>query len=186
MVSLVKRLMKIRIVRYGLVGGFGILVNNGALFCFKFLFGTLIHQSFVLFLVSSACAFEISNIVNFVLNQLFTYREQVQHLHGWEWVRRAFKGQLTSLSSLLISYLIGAALVYFIHANDYIAETTGIVLAFFYNFFISNKLVFRATTAANNQPVGRLDPPRSAIEEMDTMPLPALPRVNTTPEWTQR
>src|SRR5579859_4010583 len=183
MVSLVKRLLKVRIIRYGMVGGFGILVNNGALFCFKLLFGTLIHQSFVLFLVSSACAFEVSNIVNFVLNQLFTYREQVQHLHGWEWVRRAFKGQLTSLSSLLISYLIGACLVYFLHANDYIAETTGIILAFFYNFFISNKLVFRATHA--QQAPNASNPSRLAIEDMETIPLPALPRVNSTPKWTE-
>lgn len=69
MVSLVKRLFTIRIVRYGMVGGIGIFVNAGALFCFKLLLGLVIRQQdFALYLVSSACAFEVSNIVNFVLN----------------------------------------------------------------------------------------------------------------------
>jgi len=180
MVSLVKRLLKIRIIRYGMVGGIGILVNNGALFCFKLILGLVIRQQdFVLYLVSSACAFEVSNIVNFVLNQLFTYREQVKHIHGREWVRRAFKGQLTSLSALLISYMIGAALVFFLHANDYLANTTGIVLAFVYNFFISNKLVFRAT---GQQQTERVDPTHLAIEDRETMPLPAMPNVKLTPK----
>lgn len=184
MVSLVKRLLKIRIIRYGMVGGFGILVNNGALFCFKLALGLVIRQNaFVLYLISSACAFEVSNIVNFILNQFFTYREQLQHIHGWEWVRRAFKGQLTSLSALLISYGIGAGLVFFLHSNDYLANTTGIVLAFVYNFFISNKLVFRATGAARQQqqPIDRVGP-RLAIEDMDTMPLQAIPTVKSTPK----
>jgi len=181
MVSLVKRFLQIRIIRYGMVGGVGILVNNGALLCFMELLGIFIRkQDFVLYLVASACAFEVSNIVNFVLNQLFTYREQVEHIHGWEWVRRAFKGQLTSLSALLISYLAGAALVFFLHVNDYLANTSGIVIAFLYNFFISNKLVFRAIAqpAAAPQPEMR----QRAIDEMETTPLQALPRAESTPK----
>ena len=84
MVSLVKRLFTIRIVRYGMVGGIGIFVNAGASFCFKLLLGPGSFASRILRSnsVSSACAFEVSNIVNFVLNQLFTYREQVKHIRA--------------------------------------------------------------------------------------------------------
>lgn len=178
MVSLVKRFFNLRIIRYGMVGGVGIFVNTGALFCFKLVLGLVIRQQdFALYLISSACAFEVSNIVNFVLNQLFTYREQVEHIHGREWIRRAFKGQLTSLSSMLISYLIGAALVFFLSTNDYIASTTGIVVAFIYNFFISNKLVFRAV--APSELIGAT--PR-ATGEMETAPHQALPGVSSTPK----
>lgn len=186
MVSLVKRLLKMRIVRYGMVGGFGILVNMGALFFFKLVLGLLIRQSFVLYLVSSACAFEVSNIINFILNQLFTYREQVQHIRGGEWIRRAFKGQLTSLSAMLISYLTGAALVYFLHVDDYLANAAGIVIAFFYNFFISNKLVFRAVAQQPGASTPSQNSTGLAIEDMETMPLPALPRTNSTPRWNER
>ena len=95
--SFLKRLFKMRIIRYGLVGGIGIPVNDLALL----LFMSLMHGFYPL---ASACAFEVSTTINFVLNQLFTYSEQ--HLSGWGWVRRAGKAQLTSLSALLSPILL--------------------------------------------------------------------------------
>jgi putative flippase GtrA len=138
---LARRLLKIRIVRYGLVGGIGLPVNDLALLLFMNIMGGI-------YPLASACAFEVSTTVNFVLNQFFTYSEQRQHLHGWGWVRRAGKAQLTSLSALLISYLAALALVRFFNVNYYIANPCGIVVAFVYNYFISNKLVFRPTMHA--------------------------------------
>src|SRR5581483_10412292 len=93
----------------------------------------------------------VSNFINFTLNQFFTYREQVKGIRGWEWLRRYFKGQLTSLSATLLSILIALGLVYFLHVDKYLANPIGIVIAFIYNFFISNKLVFRPA-AADAQP----------------------------------
>lgn len=183
MVSLVKRLLNLRIVRYGMVGGIGIFINDGALFGFEHLLGlTLPPHSPFLFPIASACAFEISNIVNFILNQFFTYREQVRDIRGWEWARRAFRGQLTSLSAMLFSFLVAWALQAFLHVNDYLANPAGIVVAFVYNFFISNKLVFRAAKArqsADSAPPQALSRP---IDEMETTPLQALPKVETTPK----
>lgn len=155
MIDLIKRFFKIRIIRYGLVGGIGIPVNLFALFVFKHLMGDAWLP------LAEAFAFIVSNIVNFILNQFFTYREQVQGIHGWEWIKRFFKGQLASLSSLLVSYTITMVLIYVFHSNDYLANIAGIVLAFLYNFFISNKLVFRptASTAATHpvQPATNVD-----------------------------
>jgi putative flippase GtrA len=142
MISLVKRFFQIRIIRYGLVGGIGIPIQDAA----SFLFVRLLGQS--LFPLADAFAFLISNFINFTLNQFFTYKEQVQGIHGWEWIRRFFKGQLTSLSASLIAYLIALGLVYFAHVNDFIANPIGIVIAFLYNFFVSNKLVFRPTASS--------------------------------------
>ena len=128
-----------RIVRYGLVGGIGIPIQDLALL----LFMSLMHGFYPL---ASACAFEVSTTINFVLNQFFTYSEQRQQLSGLGWVKRAGKAQLTSLSALLLSYLAALALVEFFHVNVYIANPACIVVAFVYNFFISNKLVFRPPT----------------------------------------
>ena len=137
--SFLKRLFKMRVIRYGLVGGIGIPVNDLALL----LFMSLMHGFYPL---ASACAFEVSTTINFVLNQLFTYSEQSQHLSGWGWVRRAGKAQLTSLSALLLSYLVALAFVKFFHVNVYVANPIGIVVAFVYNYFISKRLVFRPPT----------------------------------------
>jgi putative flippase GtrA len=144
MKSFLKRLFKMRIIRYGLVGGVGIPVNDLALL----LFMSLMHGFYPL---ASACAFEISTTINFVLNQLFTYSEQRQHLSGWGWVRRAGKAQLTSLSALLLSYLAALVLVKFFQVNVYVANPVGIVVAFVYNYFISKKLVFQAPTPVEPQ-----------------------------------
>jgi putative flippase GtrA len=187
MVSLVKRLLKIRIIRYGMVGGFGILVNEGALFCFTHLLGlALSAKSIFLYPIAWFCAFEVSNTVNFVLNQLFTYSEQVKDIHGWEWVRRAFKGQLTSISAMLISLVFSWGLYFIFHVDEYIASFVGIVMQFFYNFFISNKLVFRAVAQQPGASATSQSSTGLAIEDMETMPLPALPRTNSASGWNER
>ncbi len=131
-----QRLLRRRIVRYALVGGIGIPVNLLALAIFLHLFGDGLYP------LASACAFEVSTTVNFVLNQLFTYSEQ-KHLRGWDWPKRALKAQATSLSALAMTWAIGLALKYGLHANPYLANAVGIVCSFAYNFTISNRFVFR-------------------------------------------
>lgn len=133
-----------RIVRYALVGGIGIPVNLLALAAFLHLFGDRLYP------LASACAFEVSTTINFVLNQLFTYREQ-KHLRGWDWPKRALKAQVASLSALAIAYVIALALRYGLHASPYLANTGGIVCAFFYNFSIANRFVFRPAPVAGGE-----------------------------------
>jgi putative flippase GtrA len=159
--SLVKRLANLRITRYAFVGGIGIPINDSALFCFTFLFSHVLSpESIFLYPIASACAFEVSTTINFVLNQLFTYHEQ--KLKGWTtWVRRAGKAQLTSLSALLLSYGVGLILVYALRVNQYIANPAGIIVAFIYNYFISKKLVFHPT-----KPIAH-----NTIEDTDIIPI---------------
>jgi putative flippase GtrA len=169
--ALIKRLLSIRIIRYGLVGGIGILVNEGALFCFLHLLGLAISAKSVFLYPSSwVLAFEISNLTNFTLNQFFTYREQVKDIHGWEWVRRAFKGQLTSISAMLISLAVSWSLYFIFHIDEYIASLIGIVMQFFYNFFISNKLVFRAVTPPAQIEVEKRENPSGPVQRVEATP----------------
>src|SRR6266567_798266 len=85
-----RHFFQIRIVRYALVGGIGIPIHDGALFLFQHLMGDNLYP------LALACAFEMSTIINFMLNQLYTYHEQ-KHLQGWNWIKRALKAQATSL-----------------------------------------------------------------------------------------
>ncbi len=136
MVTYIRKLLGIRIVRYALVGGIGIPVNDLALALFLHLMGNNLYP------LALACSFEISTTVNFILNQRFTYHDQ-RHIQGWSWVRRALKAQVTSLSALAISFAVALLLTYVLHVNPYIASPIGIISAFFYNFFISKRFVFR-------------------------------------------
>ncbi|MGH2509112.1 MAG: GtrA family protein [Ktedonobacteraceae bacterium] len=179
--SLIERLLRIRIIRYGLVGGIGIPINDAALFGFLHLLSAFsLSVNFSLlgrpiaadlhFAIASACAFEVSNIINFVLNQFFTYSEQRQHIHGWEWVRRIAKGQLASFSALLLSLLAALVLVYALHVNPYLANPAGIIIAFVYNFFISNKLVFRPTTPTSIPTATKQTEQVEVFQEIEAMP----------------
>ena len=131
-------------MRYALVGGIGIPVNLLALAIFLHLFGDGLYP------LASACAFEVSTTVNFVLNQLFTYSEQ-KHLRGWDWPKRALKAQATSLSALAMTWAIGLALKYGLHVNPYLANAIGIVCSFAYNFTVSNRFVFRPPPAQHSE-----------------------------------
>src|SRR2546421_12415902 len=99
MVKYLQRLFSLRIVRYALVGGIGIPINLAALAVFLHVMGDSLYP------LALACSFEISTTVNFILNQLFTYHQQ-KHLNGWDWVRRALKAQMTSLSAQALTYII--------------------------------------------------------------------------------
>ncbi len=127
-------------MRYGIVGGLGIPINLLALALFSLLFHNTLYPLAVI------CSFEVSTTINFVLNQLFTYREQSQHIHGWDWVKRALKAQSTSISAQILSIIVAIALKQWLGINIYVANAIGIIVVFFYNFAISKRFVFRPTT----------------------------------------
>ncbi len=123
-----------------MVGGLGIPINLLALALFSLLFHNTLYPLAVI------CSFEVSTTINFVLNQLFTYREQSQHIHGWDWVKRALKAQSTSISAQILSIIVAIVLKQWLGINIYVANAIGIIVVFFYNFAISKRFVFRPTT----------------------------------------
>lgn len=125
-------------MRYALVGGIGIPVNLLALALFLHLMGDAWYP------LALAFSFEVSTTTNFFLNQLFTYHEQ-KNLSVLEWIKRALKAQMTSLSAQALTYVIALSLKYGLHMSPYLASVIGIVCAFFFNFAISNRYVFRPT-----------------------------------------
>jgi putative flippase GtrA len=135
-----------------MVGGIGIPVNDVALYLFMQLFGLLVFMPHVArYPIADCLAFEVSTTINFVLNQLFTYNDQKLGTLG-AWVKRAAKAQMTSLSSMALSYGLSLLFTYVIHLNMYIASPLSIICAFTYNYFVSRKFVFRATTPKSDVP----------------------------------
>lgn len=124
-----------RIVRYAMVGAAGIPINNVILAGFLYITGGV-------YWISLLAAFEISTTINFVLNQRFTYSDQT-FLHGWDWPKRALRAQASSITALGISILVALLLHYWLHLDKFLATDIGIMVAFFYNFLISRRIVFR-------------------------------------------
>jgi putative flippase GtrA len=132
--------LQVRIVRFTIVGLIGVPIHLLALAVF------LHFMTVRLYPLALVCAFEFSTTINFVLNQRFTYHEQ-KHLHGWDWPKRALRAQLSSISAQLISYSVALLLTYGPHLSPYLASVIGIFCAFFVNFTIANRFVFRPSAA---------------------------------------
>ncbi|MDB5059731.1 MAG: GtrA family protein [Chloroflexi bacterium] len=132
-------LLRLRVVRFALVGAVGIPVNVGLLWLF--------HKGLhVQTIVAWLWAFELSALLNFYANQRFTYREQT-HVRGKEWLKRAFRAQISSSSGVLINaavfgLLLGMGIRYLE------ADAGGIVASFFANFLIANRFVFTPARSA--------------------------------------
>ena len=122
-----------RVARFALVGTIGVPINVGFLWLFhrEFRLGTLIAW---------VMAFECSALINFYANQRFTYHDQT-HVRGVEWLWRALRAQLSSVSGVVVNALIfGLLLASGLHYLE--ADAGGIVGAFACNFFIANRFVF--------------------------------------------
>ena len=126
-------LLRLRMVRFALVGGLGIPLNMALLWWFHAVLRLPVLPAWVL-------AFEPSVLVNFYANQRFTYYEQ-RHLRGWEWPRRALKAQASSLSGQVVNVITFALLLHL--GLAYLpADAAGIVTAFSVNFALANRFVF--------------------------------------------
>jgi putative flippase GtrA len=143
----IKALLDRKVVRFAIVGGMGIPINVGFLF--------VLHREFRLTtLVAWLLAFECSSLVNFYANQRFTYHEQT-HVQGIEWLWRAFRAQLSSISGVAINAMVfGVLLMAGMHYLE--ADAGGIIAAFSANFFISSRFVFlpAAASAQSTAPEG--------------------------------
>jgi putative flippase GtrA len=103
--------------------------------------------------VAWAAAFECSALLNFYANQRFTYWEQT-HVRGVEWLKRALRAQLSSISGVLVN--IGVfGLLLATHVQYLGADVAGIVAAFSINFLLANWFVFTPATGHEEEvPVG--------------------------------
>ena len=122
-----------RVVRFAIVGAAGIPINVGFLWLFHS--GLRVHT-----LLAWLMAFECSALINFYGNQRFTYHEQT-HVRGIEWLWRALRAQLSSISGVVVNASIfGLLLALGLRYLE--ADAGGIVGAFACNFFIANRFVF--------------------------------------------
>ncbi|MGH2388524.1 MAG: GtrA family protein [Chloroflexota bacterium] len=133
--SFLRAFVRLRIFRFALVGGIGVPINLALLWFFHGVLRMPIIPAWI-------CAFEPSSLLNFYLNQRFTYREQT-HLRGWDWPVRALKAQATSLTGQVVNVMVFAALLA-LHVHYLPADTAGIATSCMVNFGIANQFVFTA------------------------------------------
>jgi len=137
-----------RFVRFGIVGGSGVLVNLGIYYLLSR--GFDLGASWWGRIISYALSVEVSILTNFVLNDVWTFADRRE---GVAWLARLGRFHLVSFVGFGINWGVFAVLNYFIvergfaiagdivvlrwHGNidDLIAACAGIIGAMAWNFF---------------------------------------------------
>ena len=114
-------------VKFAIVGGIGIVVNEGLLI--------LIRSMGVYYLTAGAVAIEISILSNFVLNDLWTFRDRRT---GTAAVRLA-KFNALMIAGLVLNLAVLYAGVDYFGMTPEVANLGGIAAAFFLRYALSVK-----------------------------------------------
>jgi putative flippase GtrA len=127
----------IRLIRFSIVGVIGAVINTGLLWLFTDLVG-------IYYIYSSAIAIEIGIIIQFLLNDRWTFREK-KTSGVKQFIVRILKSNLWRSGGLVINigvlYLLTEyAAVYYLISNIF-----GILCAFLWNYILESRLTWGIT-----------------------------------------
>lgn len=116
----------LRFIKFCLVGGSGVIVNEGLLWL-------LTEFAGLYYLVSSAISIETSIITNFTLNDFFTFSDR--RTRGFkDFLKRLVKFNLVSLVGLALNWGILALLTSMLGLHYLVANLFGIAVAILWNY----------------------------------------------------
>lgn len=121
-----------RFVRYTLVGGSGVLVNTGILYLLVAVAG-LPH------LLAAAFSSEVSILTNFVLNEVWTFRDAREGSHP---VRRAVQYNVVALGGMVITLAVLFMLTTWLGMHYLIANLIAIGAATLSNYALNMKFTW--------------------------------------------
>ncbi len=129
----------VTIIKFGLVGLTGIVVNEGILIGLK---------EYARFSIpaASVVAIELSILSNFFLNDLWTFRSDRDRVIAGRG-RRLLSFQFVSVGGAIINFAILNALAFLVGVDYRVANIIGILVAFAWNFFVNRNLTWKKTRA---------------------------------------
>jgi dolichol-phosphate mannosyltransferase len=123
-----------KMFKFGLVGLSGIFVNMGILISLKDFAGFSLP-------VASLFAIELSILSNFLLNDLWTFRDTGTHKLS-RWWHRLLSFQVVSVGGAIINFAILNGLTYAMGIDYRVANIIGILIAFVWNFILNRNLTW--------------------------------------------
>lgn len=130
-----------RLVKFGIVGSSGVIVNSGILW--------LGHDMLELHLaVASVFAVLIAIFSNFTLNDLWTWRKsKLSRKHNY--FHRLWRYYLSASLSAAINYVLLLSLTHFFDIYYLLANLAGIAAGMIFNFLLGEYWVFRSNPDQN-------------------------------------
>lgn len=124
-----------RIFKFALVGGLGAVINSSLLYIFtEFLK--------LYYLLSSIFAIECAIVIQFILNDLWTFRDRKSR-NVRVIVTRLMKSNLWRTIGIFINILVLYILTEFFGVYYIISNLAGILCAFIFNYFFESRLTWR-------------------------------------------
>jgi putative flippase GtrA len=130
-----------RFVSYAFIGGCAAIVN---LIVFYVIFykiplpvSTFDHN-----VIAFVIAAELSILANFIPNDYFTFRHLPGHSRSWG--ARCLRFHVTTISGVLLTFLIELAFIYLAHTPDIVGEAIALILVLIWNFSIHHLFTYRA------------------------------------------
>jgi dolichol-phosphate mannosyltransferase len=129
-----KSVLSSRIVKFGIVGASGVVVNVGGLYLLTEFAG---FQYFI----ASLVAIELSILSNFTINLLWTWRDRSEEGTLWSKIIRYHIG--AGATAFLGNYLILVALTEFFGMHYMISNLIGIAVGTISNYVINDLWTFK-------------------------------------------
>ncbi len=131
-----------RLLRFGIVGGTGVVVNYG--------FYVLFHDYFGIYdLAALVLAIELSILNNFIFNERWTFKDRSRG-DAVTYLRRMLAFNLSSgIVAFSVQVLNQWVETRIFNVWDKVALIIGIAFGALVNYFVSNHLIFKAKGAAS-------------------------------------
>lgn len=133
-----------RVFKFGLVGISGIVVNMGVLWYLTDFIGFY-------YLIASLFAIELSIINNFIWNDLWTFKSNAGHELSSRW-HRLVAFHVVSAGGLVINMGVLFLLTSVFGVYYLLSNLVGILLGFFWNFFVNRRVTWKSRIVENLHP----------------------------------
>ncbi len=130
-----------RVIRFGIVGSLGALVNVSTVVISANILGYTSEAK--LLLIPVFLGFEASIVFNFILHELWTFREMDLPRGFLDRLRRLFKYHIASIVSLIIQSSTVLLLTGLFSINLALSDFIGILLGFIANYIIGRTITWR-------------------------------------------
>jgi len=121
------------LIKFGIVGGSGVVVNMGLLFILTRFLSVRLE-------IASAIAIEVSILSNFFLNNLWTFKKRNTHVPFWS---RLLRYHLVTGLAGIVNYLVLLLLVKTFGLHDMLSNLIGIVIGTFINYSLNSLWTWR-------------------------------------------
>jgi len=131
----------VRLVSFLVVGGFGAVVNLVCFSCAYYALGWPVSR-LLAYAIAFIIATEVSILVNFMLNDRFTFRQLHDRRRAWQ--ARCMRHHVTSVGGTLVTLGISFSLLHVLHVPALLAQAMALVVATGFNFVAHHVFTYGA------------------------------------------